>query len=61
VLMRPAQRGFSIVVEYLLDNNADPNIEDHVRKNVSCTQCCTYVIAVNLCVHLHHTNPADED
>ena len=33
MLMRPAERGFSIVVEYLLENNANPNIVDHVRKN----------------------------
>ena len=33
MLMRPAERGFSIVVEYLLGNNANPNIVDHVRTN----------------------------
>ena len=60
--MRPAEKGFSIVVEYLLENNADPNIEDHVRKTYLLLDVyCTYVIAVNLCMHLHHTNPADED
>ena len=31
VLMMPAARGFSIVVECLLQHNADPNIVNHVR------------------------------
>ena len=57
--MKPAERGFSIVVEYLLENNANPNIVDHVRKNYlgildsvvhsACTVTC-----------IHHPQPADE-
>ena len=44
MLMRPAERGFSIVVEYLLENNADPNIEDHVRKNASRSRFYCYLL-----------------
>jgi len=29
--MKPAEKGFSMIVEYLLENNADPNITDQVR------------------------------
>ena len=29
--MKPAEKGFSVIVQYLLENNADPNIADEVR------------------------------
>ena len=30
VLLKPSSKGFSIVVEFLLQNGADPNITDEV-------------------------------
>ena len=61
MLMRPAERGFSIVVEYLLENNANPNIVDHVRKNYLVYSILllftVYVIAVTC---IHHPKSADE-
>ena len=30
VLLKPSSKGFSIVVEFLLQNGADPNIADEV-------------------------------
>jgi len=30
-IMKPAEKGFSMIVKYLLENNADPNIADQVN------------------------------
>lgn len=47
-LMKSSQRGFSVIVEHLLQHNADPNIPNNVSTchvhNVECgTQCFTYM------------------
>ena len=61
MLMRPAERGFSIVVEYLLENNANPNIVNHVSKITWYSILLLFtvhVIAVTFCVH--HSKSTDE-
>ena len=41
--MKPAEKGFSMIVEYLLENNADPNIADQVRL-IRMSQSCQGIV-----------------